>query len=45
VSVYETALVHGHGIGPEVCQAAVDVLKAVRSIEGLLRFTEYRAGS
>lgn len=45
MNVYEIAVVHGDGIGPEVCQAAVDVLNAVKPIQGLLRFTEYQAGA
>ena len=28
MKTYEIAVVHGDGIGPEVCQAAIDVLKA-----------------
>ena len=41
---YSIATVPGDGIGPEVCQAAVDVLRASVP-EGTLRFTEYSAGA
>ena len=27
MKTYEIAVVHGDGIGPEVCQAAIDVLE------------------
>ncbi len=41
---YEIAVVHGDGIGPEVCGGAVDVLTAALG-EGVLRFVEYPAGA
>ncbi|GAB5101267.1 isocitrate/isopropylmalate dehydrogenase family protein [Caballeronia sp. HLA56] len=41
---YEIAVVHGDGIGPEVCSAAVEVLKALPGI-GELNFTEYPGGA
>jgi 3-isopropylmalate dehydrogenase len=44
VDTYEIAIVKGDGIGPEVCQAAIDVLKAVEPTE-LLRYIEYQAGA
>ena len=44
MDTYEIAVVHGDGIGPEVCQAAIDVLKAT-SISNALTFVEYPAGA
>lgn len=44
MSHYNIAVVHGDGIGPEVCQAAVDVLKAAVP-SGALNFIEYTAGA
>jgi 3-isopropylmalate dehydrogenase len=44
MSQYNIAVVHGDGIGPEVCQAAVDVLKAAVP-SGALNFIEYTAGA
>jgi 3-isopropylmalate dehydrogenase len=44
VETYEIAVVQGDGIGPEVCQAAIDVLKAAAP-KGVLRFVEYQAGA
>jgi 3-isopropylmalate dehydrogenase len=41
---YEIAVVKGDGIGPEVCEAAMDVLDAALPA-GLLHFTEYSAGA
>lgn len=41
---YKIAVVHGDGIGPEVCQAAVDVLKSSVG-SGVLEFHEYPAGA
>jgi 3-isopropylmalate dehydrogenase len=41
---YEIAVVHGDGIGPEVCQAAIGVLKA-SSVSNALHFVEYPAGA
>lgn len=42
---YEIAVVHGDGIGPEVCRAAVDVLKAAFGDRQILKFVEYPGGS
>lgn len=42
---YNIAVVHGDGIGPEVCKSAVQVLQAVPTIAGALRFTEFPAGA
>ena len=44
MNTYEIAVVHGDGIGPEVCQAAIDVLKAT-SLSNALNFIEYPAGA
>jgi len=44
MKTYEIAVVHGDGIGPEVCQAAIDVLKAT-SLSNALKFIEYQAGA
>jgi len=44
VDDYEIAVVQGDGIGPEVRQAAIDVVKAAEPT-GLLRFVEYPAGA
>jgi 3-isopropylmalate dehydrogenase len=41
---YEIAVVHGDGIGPEVCGAAIEVLKATPASNSL-RFVEYPAGA
>lgn len=43
--VYEIAVVHGDGIGPEVCAATVEVVKAALGPVNPLRFTEYPAGA
>lgn len=42
---YEIAVVHGDGIGPEVCGAAVEVLQAVLGSSSPLHFSEYPAGA
>lgn len=42
---YEIAVVHGDGIGPEVCQAAIDVLNAAFGSENPLAYTEYPGGA
>jgi 3-isopropylmalate dehydrogenase len=44
MKTYEIAVVHGDGIGPEVCQAAIDVLKAT-PVANALSFVEYEAGA
>jgi 3-isopropylmalate dehydrogenase len=41
---YKIAVVHGDGIGPEVCQAAVEVLKSSVA-SNVLEFIEYPAGA
>lgn len=41
---YTIAVVHGDGIGPEVCRAAVEVLKQTVA-DGVLRFVEHPAGA
>lgn len=43
--IYEIAVVHGDGIGPEVCAAAVDVVKAALGNHSPLNFREYPAGA
>lgn len=43
--VYEIAVVHGDGIGPEVCAAAVQVVKAALGPGNPLHFSEYPAGA
>ena len=43
--VYEVAVVHGDGIGPEVCAAAIEVVKAALGSGSPLRFTEHPAGA
>ncbi len=42
---YDIAVIHGDGIGPEVCRSAVDVLKAAVGDAGLLRFSEHDGGA
>ncbi|MBN9219893.1 MAG: isocitrate/isopropylmalate dehydrogenase family protein [Mesorhizobium sp.] len=42
---YRIAVVHGDGIGPEVCGATVEVLKAALGPANALRFDEYPAGA
>jgi 3-isopropylmalate dehydrogenase len=41
---YEIAVVHGDGIGPEVCQAAIVVVQASLGNKQVLNFVEYEAG-
>ncbi|MEJ1977106.1 MAG: isocitrate/isopropylmalate family dehydrogenase [Acetobacteraceae bacterium] len=45
MKTYDIAVVHGDGIGPEVCQSAIDVLVAAFGKSLPLRFTEYPAGA
>ncbi len=45
MSTYEIAVVHGDGIGPEVCQSAIDVLVAAMGNNSPLNFIEYPAGA
>jgi 3-isopropylmalate dehydrogenase len=42
---YRIAVVHGDGIGPEVCSATVEVVKAALGTSNPLRFDEYPAGA
>ncbi len=42
---YDIAVVMGDGIGPEVCSAAIEVLKAVPGLADKLAFREYPAGA
>ncbi|WP_226579039.1 isocitrate/isopropylmalate dehydrogenase family protein [Acuticoccus sediminis] len=42
---YEIAVVHGDGIGPEVCEAGLRTIKAALPDEGKLAFREYPAGA
>ncbi len=42
---YDIAVIHGDGIGPEVCQATLDVLAALPTVGPLLRFTEHPGGA
>jgi len=44
MKTYEIAVVQGDGIGPEVCMAALEVLKAT-SVANTLKFIEYQAGA
>src|SRR5690554_7161341 len=44
-SSYEIAVIHGDGIGPEVCRAGLDVLTAALPDPAKLRFAEYPAGA
>jgi 3-isopropylmalate dehydrogenase len=43
--VYDIAVVHGDGIGPEVCAAAVEVVRAALGNRSPLNFREYPAGA
>ncbi len=42
---YRIAVVHGDGIGPEVCGAALEVLGAAFGADPALEFVEYPAGA
>jgi 3-isopropylmalate dehydrogenase len=42
---YEIAVVHGDGVGFEVCQAAIDVLDAAMGNERFLNYREFPAGA
>jgi 3-isopropylmalate dehydrogenase len=44
-NVYKIAVVLGDGIGPEVGQAAVDVIRAAMGEQSLLEFTEFPGGA
>lgn len=43
--IYRIAVVHGDGIGPEVCRAALSVLDAAFGNQRVLEFVEYPAGA
>lgn len=43
--IYDIAVVHGDGIGPEVCAAAVAVVKAALGNQSPLDFRDYPAGA
>jgi 3-isopropylmalate dehydrogenase len=45
MKTYDVAVVHGDGIGPEVCQAAIDVVRAALGNSQVLEFIEYSAGA
>lgn len=45
MALYEVAVVHGDGIGPEVCQAAMDIVRAALGSHQVLSFVEYEAGA
>ena len=45
MSTYNIAVVHGDGIGPEVCTSAVEVLRALPKVADAFRFIEYPAGA
>jgi 3-isopropylmalate dehydrogenase len=45
MQTYEIAVIHGDGIGPEVCQSAIDVIQAAIGNSKVLEFTEYPAGA
>lgn len=42
---YNIAVIHGDGIGPEVCSSTVDVINAALGDSDTLNFIEYSAGS
>ncbi len=42
---YEIAVVHGDGIGPEVCQSALDVLNATPGLDGVFDYVEFQGGA
>lgn len=42
---YEIAVIHGDGIGPEVCRAATAVVEAALGNYRVLNFIEYPAGA
>ena len=45
MTTYNIAVVHGDGIGPEVCSSAVEVLRALPIVGSVLRFIEYPGGA
>lgn len=42
---YDIAVIHGDGIGPEVCAATVEVLKTAVKEKPVLNFIEYQGGA
>ena len=44
-SAYDIAVIYGDGVGPEVCGATVDVLKAAFGKKQVLNFIEYQGGA
>ena len=42
---YEIAVIHGDGIGPEVCQSAIDVLDAAFGDTKVFNYIEYPGGA
>ena len=42
---YEIAVVHGDGIGPEICRPTLPLLDAALKEQGLLHYAEYPAGA
>lgn len=45
MKTYDIAVVHGDGIGREVCQAALDVVQAVPDLGDAFAFKEFPAGA
>lgn len=45
MKTYSIAVIHGDGIGREVCQAALDVIHALPEVGAAMRFAEYPAGA
>ena len=45
MKTYQIAVIKGDGIGPEVCEAAVEVIRRALPDPGRLHFTEYPAGA
>lgn len=45
MQTYQIAVIHGDGIGPEVCQSAIDVINVAVGNNKVLEFTEYPAGA
>lgn len=43
--IYNIAVIQGDGIGPEVCSAAIQVLKAAFGTDHLLSFSEFEGGA
>ena len=45
MKTYQIAVIKGDGIGPEVCEATMEVLRRALPDPGCLDFTEYPAGA